>query len=94
MQRLLSNAFNSIKEITGFRKETSRLLSKEISTIYLKFTIETYSKLQLFWVEKACHQVSSGELQLTQTSLHFKASCCNLKIRRLAAKLCEAFHLF
>ena len=31
-----------------------------------------------------------GELQLTQTSLNFKTSCSNLKIRGLGAKLCMA----
>ena len=30
------------------------------------------------------------ELQLTQISLNFKTSCCNLKIRGLGAKLCVA----
>ena len=28
------------------------------------------------------------ELQLRQTSLNFQTSCCNLKIRDVAAKLC------
>ena len=32
--------FNSIKEINRLRKETNRLLSKEISNNYLKVTIE------------------------------------------------------
>ena len=35
-----------------------------------------------------------GELQLTQMSLNFKTSCCNLKIRGLGAKLCVASLLF
>ena len=37
--------FNSIKEINRLRKEINRLLSKEMSNIYLKVTIETFSKL-------------------------------------------------
>ena len=37
---LLSNVFNSIKEINGLRKEINRLLSKEMSNIYLKVNIE------------------------------------------------------
>ena len=32
--------FNSIKEINRLRKEINRLLSKEMSNIYLKVTIE------------------------------------------------------
>ena len=36
--------FNSIKEINRFTKEINRLLSKEMSNIYLKVTIERFSK--------------------------------------------------
>ena len=32
--------FNSIKQINRLRKEINRLLSKEMSNIYLKVTIE------------------------------------------------------
>ena len=32
--------FNSVKEINRLRKEITRLLSKEMSNIYLKVTIE------------------------------------------------------
>ena len=39
-------SFNSIKETYRFRKEINRLLSKGMSNIYLKVTIETFSKLQ------------------------------------------------
>ena len=46
--RSLSNAFNSINEINRLRKEMNRLLSKGISNIYLKVTIETFSKLRFF----------------------------------------------
>ena len=35
-----------------------------------------------------------GELQLTQISLNFQATCYNFKIRGLVAKLCVAFFLF
>ena len=41
---------------------------------------------------KIFHQVIFGELQLRQISLSFKTSCCNLKIRRLGAKLCVSFN--
>ena len=37
-----------MKEINRLRKEISRLLSKEMSNIYLKVTIETFSKLLFF----------------------------------------------
>ena len=46
INRLLSNVFNPIKEINRLRKEINRLLSKGISNIYLKVTIETFSKLR------------------------------------------------
>ena len=45
MNRLLSNVFNSVKEINRLRKEINRVLRKEMSSIYLKVTIETFSKL-------------------------------------------------
>ena len=44
--------FNSIKEINRLIKEINRLLSKGMSNIYLKVTIETFSKFQFsvgFW---------------------------------------------
>ena len=46
-----------------------RLLSKGMSNIYLKVTIETFSKL-IFW----------GELQLMQISLNFQTIFSVLKI--------------
>ena len=57
---------NSIKELNRLRKEINRLLSKGISIIYLKVTIETFSKLRFSGFLKVCHQVSFGELQLRQ----------------------------
>ena len=39
-------SFNSSKETYRLRKEINRLLSKGMSNIYLKVTIETFSKLQ------------------------------------------------
>ena len=44
INRLLSNVSNSVKEINRLRKETNRLLSKGMSNIYLKVTVETFSK--------------------------------------------------
>ena len=45
INRLLSNVFNSVKEISSLR-EINRLLSKGTSNIYLKITVETFSKLR------------------------------------------------
>ena len=78
--------FNSNKEINRLRKEINRLLSKGISSIYLKVR---WSKFKDFIT-----RIIFGELQLTQISLNFKTSCCNLKIRGLGEKLCMAFLLF
>ena len=47
MNRLLSNVFNSIKEINRLGKEINRLLNKAMSNIYLKGTIDTFSKIQI-----------------------------------------------
>ena len=44
--RLWSNVFNLSKEIDRLRKEISRLLSKGMSNIYLKVTVETFSKFR------------------------------------------------
>ena len=44
MNRLLSNAFNSVNEINRLRKELSRLLSKGMLNIYSKVTIDTFSE--------------------------------------------------
>ena len=57
----LSNVFNSIKEKNSLRKR-----NKGMSNIYLKVTIETFSTLRLSGFKTFCHQVSFGELQLTQ----------------------------
>ena len=66
--------FNSINEINKLRKETNRLLSKGMSNIGLKVSTETFSKHQFSGFQKFCHQVSFGELQLTQILLNFKTS--------------------
>ena len=49
-----------------------------MSNIYLKVTIETFSKLRF-----------SGFKKLD--IINFKTSYCNLKIRGLAAKICAVF---
>ena len=93
INRLLSNVFELIKEINRLGKEINSLLSKGMSNIYLKVTIETFSKLRFSGFKKFVTRSVFGELQLTQISLNFKTFCCNLKIRRLGVKLCVAFLL-
>ena len=70
--------FNSVKEMNRLRKEINKLLSKGMSKIYLKVTIETFSKLRF-----------SGFKKLD--IINFKTSYCNLKIRGLGAKICAVF---
>ena len=64
-----------------------------MSNIYLKVTIETFSKLRFSGFKKFVTESVFGELQHTQISLNFETSCCCLKIRGLEAKLCVAFPL-
>ena len=73
------------------KKEINRLLGKGMSNMYLKVTIKKISKLQFSNFKKFVSRSVFGELQLTQISLHFQTSCCNLKIRGLGSKLCVAF---
>ena len=80
--------FNPIKEINRLKKYINRLLSKGMSNIYLKVTIETFSKLRFSGFEKFVTRSVFRDLQLTQISLHFKTCRCNLKMRDLGAKLC------
>ena len=54
------------------RKEINRLLSKGISNIYLKVTIETFSKFSFSMFKKIATCSVFGELQLKQISLNFK----------------------
>ena len=72
--------FNSIKEINRLRKE---ILSKGMSNIYLKVTIEKnyVLKIRFLMFKNLFTRSVLEELQLTQTSLDFKTSCCNLKIK-------------
>ena len=60
--RLLSNVFNSINEIKRLRKEMKTLLSKGMSNIYLKVTIEMLSKLRFFGCKKFVTRSVFGEL--------------------------------
>ena len=87
----MDRASNSIKEINRLSKEMNRLFSKGMSNIYLKVTVETFSKLWLSGFKIFVTSSVFGELQLTHISLTVKTSYCNLKTRGLGAKLCVAF---
>ena len=86
-QVILSNlklhlrSFNgcSIKEINRLRKEINRLLSKGMSNIYLKVTIDTLSKLRFSGFKKFVTRSVFRELQLTQISLNFKTFMLQLQ---------------
>ena len=84
---------NSVEETDRLKKEINRLLSKGMSIIYLRVTIETFSKLRFSGFKKFVTRSVFEELQLTQISLNFKTSYCDLKIRGLGPKLCVAFLL-
>ena len=84
----------SVKGINRLRKEINRLLSKRTSNIYFKVTIKTFPKLPFPGFRKFVTKSVFGELQLTQISLNFKNSRCNLKIRGLGAKPYVVFLVF
>ena len=54
----------------------------------------TYSKLRFSKFKKFVSRSVFGQLQLMQISLNFQTSCCNIKARRLGAKLCGHFYYF
>ena len=79
------------------RKEINRLLSKRMSNIYLKVTIEKNWRSQNFDfinLKKFVTRSVFAGLLLTQISLNSKTSCCNLKFRGLGAKLWVPFLSF
>ena len=83
-------SFIQLKKNYRLRKEINRSRSaKYLLKIYyckkLTFSKRQFSKYKKF---------VTMSVKLTQISLNFKTSCCNLKIRGLGAKLCVAFLLF
>ena len=62
--------------------------------IYLKVTIETFSKLRFSKSKKLVYRFVFRELWLMQISFNFKTYSFNLKIRRLGIKPCVAFFFF
>ena len=71
-----------------------KLSSKRMSNIYLKVTVETFTKRRFTGFKKFVTRSVFGEPQLRKILLTFKTSFCNLKIRGLREKLCVAFLLF
>ena len=73
--------------------EMNRLISKECQIFTESNCWEklTFSKLQMSNFKKLISGSDFGALQLTQKSLDFKTSCCNLKIRGLGTKAWVAF---
>ena len=65
-----------------------------MSSIYLRVTIEKNSNIRFSKFKKFVTKSVFGELQLTQVSLNFHTSCCNLETSGLGAKLCVTFLLF
>ena len=65
-----------------------------MSNVYVEVTIEAFSKLRFSGFKKFVTRSDFGKFQLTQISLNFKTSWCNLKIRALGAKPYVAFLLF
>ena len=80
-----------------YHEKVRRTMRTAIVSNLLKshyWEILTYSKLRFSKFKKFVSRLVFGELQLTQISLNFQTSCCNLKIRDLGVKLCVAFLLF
>ena len=79
----------------GSNKEINRLISNGMSNIYLKSIIEeNWRSKNLSFSKFKNFLPVFGELQLTQITLNFETSCCNLKITGLESRLCVAFLLF
>ena len=80
--------FISIKEINRLRKEINRLLSKGMSNIYLKVTIETFPKLRFyafkFWKELCRFKVKE--------SMHFVEKNINVSKNETESKMENPTH--
>ena len=70
-------------------KKLSQILANNIDNGGRRIGLRIYVRHCRF--KKSVTRSAFGELQLTQISLNFKTSCCNLKIRGLGAKLWVAF---
>ena len=65
-----------------------------MSNIYLKLTIEAFSKLRFSAFKTFVNRSVFGKLQLMQISLNFTNSSCNIKIRRLEQNYVWLFYYF
>ena len=83
--------FSSIKEINKKqRKEINRLLSKGMSNIYLKVTIEKSWQSQHFDF-LSLKNLLLGQFLGSSNSRRYKTSCWNLKISTLGGELCSVW---
>ena len=64
-----------------------------MSNVYLKVTIETFSKLRFSGFKRVITRSVFGELRFTQILLISTSSSCNLKVKGLGAKVRVAFVL-
>ena len=74
--------------VFGSMKEINRLISKGMSNFFLKVTVDVLKTLKF---KEFISRSVFGELQLRETSLNFKNSFCNLKIRGLEENLSVTF---
>ena len=65
-----------------------------MSNIYLKVSTETFSKPWFFGLKKFVTRSVFGKLQVTQRSLNFKTSCCNLKSEVWEQNYMRLFYYF
>ena len=73
--------FSLIKEISRLQSEINRLLTNVFNPVK-----------EINRLKKEIYRLLRKDI--TQISFNFKTSCCNLKIRRVGAKLCLTFLLF
>ena len=72
----------------------NRLISKGMSNIYSKVTVEKNWHSQNISFKKFVSRSIFGGLQLIKISLNFKTSCCNVKSRSLEEKLAPSLAAF
>ena len=76
----------SVGELSGYW-----LMSKLISNIYLRVTVEKNCRSQNFDFLSLNNLYPVGELSLTHISLNFHTFCSNLKIKGLGTTVCGFF---
>ena len=87
--------FSSVKEINRSLKDMNRLLSRGMSNIYLKVTIEKIWHTQNFnFLSVKSSSPVSGDLQLTQISLKYQIFLFQLKNQRSGSKRVWVLYYF